>query len=127
MEPPSPSSGATAANSSRGVQRIFAAAGAGEEEALPPASGRVDEAALADVAETAQRLSLVVRYGDLRRFDPAPVVPLIKQLYLRACLTLADACVCDAKSAPAVTQAMDRLNAAVPHHQGQPGGRLRHL
>ena len=70
----------------------------------------VDAAALADVAETAQRLSMVVRYGDLRRFDADPVVPLVKQLYLRACLTLEDACVCDAKAAPAVTQAMDRLN-----------------
>lgn len=71
----------------------------------------VDAAALSDVAETAMRLSLVVRYGDLRRFDPAPVIPLVKQLYLRACLTLEEACVCDAKAASAVTQAMDRLNA----------------
>lgn len=71
----------------------------------------VDSAAISEVAETASRLSLVVRYGDLRRFDPAPVIPLIKQLYLRSCLTLADACVCDAKAAPEVTRAMDQLNA----------------
>lgn len=77
----------------------------------------VDSAAILEVAETASRLSLVVRYGDLRRFDPAPVVPLIQQLYLRACLTLADACVCDAKAAPAVTQAMDRLNALQLNHE----------
>ena len=70
----------------------------------------VDAAALADVAETASRLSLVVRYGDLRRFDPKPVIPLVQQLYLRACLTLEDACICDAQAAPAVTLAMDRLN-----------------
>ncbi len=70
----------------------------------------VDAAALADVAETAQRLSTVVRYGDLRRFDPQPVIPLIKQLYLRACLTMTDACICDAQAAPAVTKAMDQLN-----------------
>ena len=70
----------------------------------------VDAAAIADVAETAARLSLVVRYGDLRRFDPAPVVPLIKQLYLRACLTLEGACVCDTQAAQAVTRAMDQLN-----------------
>ncbi len=76
----------------------------------------VDAAALSDVAETAQRLSLVVRYGDLRRFDPAPVTPLIRQLYLRACLTLADACVCDAKAALAVTKAMDQLNALQLSH-----------
>ncbi len=76
----------------------------------------VDAAAISEVAETASRLSLVVRYGDLRRFDPAPVVPLIKQLYLRACLTLAGACVCDAKAAPAVTQAMDQLNSLQLSH-----------
>jgi len=76
----------------------------------------VDAAALADVAATAERLSLVVRYGDLRRFDAAPVVPLIQQLYLRACLTLEDACVCDAKAAKAVTEAMDRLNSLPLNH-----------
>ena len=70
----------------------------------------VDAAAINEVADTAQRLSLVVRYGDLRRFDAAPVVPLLKQLYLRACLTLEDACNCDAKAAPTVTEAMDSLN-----------------
>ena len=76
----------------------------------------VDAAAVSEVAETASRLSLVVRYGDLRRFDPAPVVPLIKQLYLRACLTLEGACVCDAKAAPVVTQAMDLLNSLQLNH-----------
>ena len=76
----------------------------------------VGAAAIADVAETASRLSLVVRYGDLRRFDPGPVVPLVKQLYLRACLTLEDACVCDKKAASTVTQAMDSLNTLQLSH-----------
>ncbi|MBD5084530.1 MAG: hypothetical protein HDT33_05565 [Clostridiales bacterium] len=76
----------------------------------------VDSAAISEVAETASRLSLVVRYGDLRRFDPTPVIPLIKQLYLRSCLTLTDACVCDTKAAPEVTRAMDQLNALQLNH-----------
>ena len=76
----------------------------------------MDSAAISEVADTASRLSLVVRYGGLRRFDPAPVVPLIQQLYLRACLTLAGACVCDAKAAPDVTRAMDLLNALQLSH-----------
>ena len=71
----------------------------------------VDSAALTEVASTADRLSLVVRYGDLRKFNPQPVIPLIEQLFLRAQLTLEDACKCDAKAAGAVTQSMDRLNA----------------
>ncbi len=76
----------------------------------------VDAADLAEVAAAAEQLSLVVRYGDLRQFDPAPVVPLLEQLYLRACLTLEDACVCDAKAAPAVTGAMERLNTLQLSH-----------
>lgn len=71
----------------------------------------VDSAALTEVASTADRLSLVVRYGDLRKFDPQPVIPLIEQLFLRANLTLEDACNCDAQAAGAVTLAIDRLNA----------------
>ena len=83
----------------------------------------VDSAAISEVADAASRLSLVVRYGDLRRFDPAPVVPLIQQLYLRACLTLAGACQCDAKAAPAVTNAMDQLNAVQLNHDFLDEGR----
>ncbi len=83
----------------------------------------VDSAALPHVAETAVRLSAVVRYGDLRRFDPAPVVPLVQQLYLRACLTLEDACVCDAQAAPGVTQAMDQLNTLQLSHDFLDGER----
>ena len=76
----------------------------------------VDAAALTEVAATADRLSLVVRYGDLRRFDVQPVIPLIEQLFLRANLTLEDACNCDAKAAGAVTQAMERLNLLQLNH-----------
>ena len=76
----------------------------------------VDAAALADVAATAEHLSMVVRYGDLRRFDATSVIPLLSQLYLRACLTLEDACICDNKAAPAVIEAMGRLNALQLNH-----------
>lgn len=76
----------------------------------------VDSAALTEVAATADSLSLVVRYGDLRRFNPQPIIPLIEQLFLRANLTLEDACSCDAKAAGTVTQAMDRLNILQLNH-----------
>ena len=87
----------------------------------------VDAAALTDVADTAVRLSLTVRYGDLRRFDPAPVVPLLQRLFLRACLTLEDACRCDAKTAPAVTAAMDQLNRLQLEHDCLEGERWLEL
>lgn len=76
----------------------------------------VDAAALTDIATTADHLSVVVLYGDLRRFDTSSVIPLLKQLYLRACLTLEDACHCDAQAAPAVTEAINKLNTLQLHH-----------
>ncbi len=77
----------------------------------------VDTAALTEVAATADRLSLSVRYGDLRRFDSAPVIPLIKQLYLRAMLTLEEACRCDAKQAQSVNASFDLLNTLQLNHE----------
>lgn len=83
----------------------------------------IDAAGIADVAKTATSLSLVVRYGDLRKFDARPVVPLLEQLYLRACLTLEEACVCDAKAAKGVTQAIEQLNALPLQHDFLNGAR----
>lgn len=76
----------------------------------------IDAAGIADVAKTAVSLSLVVRYGDVRKFDARPVCSLLKQLYLRACLTLEEACVCDAKAARGVMQAIEQLNTLTLHH-----------
>ena len=76
----------------------------------------VDAAALEDLAATAHRLSLVVQYGGVRRLDPAPLEPILRQLFLRACLLLPGACVCDDAACAQVTQAMERLNAAQLAH-----------
>ena len=60
------------------VQRIFAAAGAGEEEALPPASGRVDEAALARMERAA---AFVYPYaGDVATPSKLSVSELVRDL-----------------------------------------------
>lgn len=83
----------------------------------------VDAASIVEVAVTAQKLSFVSRYGDLRRFDASPLTPLLQQLYLRACLTLAEACACDAKAAPDVTQAMSELNLLTLNHDFLDGSR----
>lgn len=87
------------------------------EHALSALQGlSVDTAALTEVAKTASKLSLVVRYGDLRRFDATPVIPLLKQLFLRANLTLEDACNCDTKAAVDVTKAIDAINIIQLNH-----------
>ncbi len=70
----------------------------------------VDTAAITEISKTTQNLSYVIRYGDLRKFDPQPIIPLLEQLYLRACLTLEDACNCDDKAANDVMESIERLN-----------------
>ena len=87
----------------------------------------VDTAALTEVAETAARLSAAIRYGSLRQFDPAPAVPLLQQLFLRACLTLEEACQCGAQEASAVTAAMDQLNRVQLEHDCLDGARWTSL
>ncbi len=76
----------------------------------------IDAAALSELAETAVTLSGIIRYGDLRRFDGSQVQPLLEQLYLRGCLTLEDACLCDAAAAGRITEAMEQWNLLTLHH-----------
>lgn len=76
----------------------------------------VDAAALDELAVTAHRLSVVLQYGSIRRLDATPLEPILHQLYLRACLTLPGACVCDDNGAKVMTRAMDDLNAVALAH-----------
>ena len=76
----------------------------------------VDAAALDDLAATAERLSVVLQYGSLRQLDPAPLEPILTQIYLRCCLILSGACLCDDTGAKVVLQAMERINSAALAH-----------
>lgn len=87
----------------------------------------VDSATISEVADTASRLSIVARYGDLRHFDSNSVIPLIKQLYFRACLTLEEACKCDAKESTNVTRALDQLNLLQLNHDFLDGERWKNV
>ena len=50
------------------------------------------------LAAAAWQLSLVVRYGDVRRFDPQPLLPLLEELFVEAALALFAAASCDDKA-----------------------------
>ena len=76
----------------------------------------VDAASLEELATTAQRLSHVVQYGGLRQLDPAPLVPILQQIYLRCCLILSSCCTCDNNAAGGVVESMERINAAQLAH-----------
>jgi Family of unknown function (DUF5682) len=70
----------------------------------------VDEAGFPSAGEAITNLSDVIRYGNVRDVDPAPLRPILAQLYLRATLLLFSACVCDDAAAKLVRKAIDRVH-----------------
>ena len=71
----------------------------------------VDAVSFEELAKTALRLSNAVSYGDIRHADCAPLLPIIQQMYYRACLILTGACVCDDEASNAIVEAMNMLNS----------------
>ena len=71
----------------------------------------VDAASFEDLAKTAFRLSAIVTYGDIRKADSAPLIPILQQIYYRACLILTGSCICDDNAAREISEAMNRLNS----------------
>lgn len=76
----------------------------------------VDAASVEDLAKTAQRLSVVVQYGNIRGIDAKPLEPILQQLFYRACLILEQACVCDDAASKVIITAMEQLNSAELAH-----------
>ena len=69
-----------------------------------------ESAEFAAVAHAAHQLALVVRYGDVRQFDPAPLMPLIGELFVQGTLALFPSANCDNQAAVALMAGMDELN-----------------
>lgn len=76
----------------------------------------VDAASLEELAATANRLSVVVQYGDIRHLDAALLEPILCQIFYRACLILPGACVCDDAASKGIVTAMEQLNSAALAH-----------
>ncbi len=71
----------------------------------------VDAVSFEELAKTAFSLSNVINYGDIRRADCSEIIPILQQIYLRACLVMTGACVCDDAACSAVAQAVNMLNS----------------
>ena len=71
----------------------------------------VDAASFEELAKTAFRLSSIITYGDIRKADGAPLIPILQQIYYRACLILPGSCVCDDNASQSISEAMNRLNS----------------
>ncbi|UHA73661.1 DUF5682 family protein [Paenibacillus sp. 481] len=78
----------------------------------------VDSRDVVQIAAATRELSIIISYGDIRRIDTAPLVPLLEQLFMRACLFLLDASNCNDEASNGMITAMNELNSvALDHHE----------
>jgi Family of unknown function (DUF5682) len=70
------------------------------------------------IAHAAAQLSQVTRYGDVRKFDPSPLLPLIDELFVQGALALHAAAACDNTAARDLVVSIDELNrVSLEHHE----------
>ena len=70
----------------------------------------VDSSDLAAAAGALGELAGLVRYGDVRRFEPGPFLPLIGDLFVQASLQLVSSARCDQAQAQRLLGALDVVN-----------------
>lgn len=76
----------------------------------------VDAASADELAEAAKRLSPVIQYGDIRKLDREPLIPVLKQIFLRLCLVLPQECRCGEEASGQVAGAVDAARKAAAAH-----------
>ncbi len=76
----------------------------------------VEESSVIDIANTIHKLSAVIRYGNIRCVDANALLPILEQLFYRACLLLEKSCICDNHAVEGIITAMDFLNLASINH-----------
>ncbi|WP_339241727.1 DUF5682 family protein [Paenibacillus sp. FSL F4-0243] len=78
----------------------------------------VDTRDVVQIAASIHELSLLIQYGDVRRIDTKPLIPLLEQLFRRACLFLLDSSQCNDEASGEMLKAMNILNqAAIAHSE----------
>ncbi len=76
----------------------------------------VEAAGFLELAKTAESISTVVRFGNIRHLDSAPLLPVLNQMFLRACLVFLNSCGCDSQAEKGVMEAIERVNSLCLHH-----------
>ncbi len=70
----------------------------------------------ADEGKAVGNLSSVILYGNIRKLDPEPIIPLISQLFLKFCLQIREASVCDKNAAEELITAISAVSDACLAH-----------
>jgi hypothetical protein len=103
------------------AELVNAACQCGLMSSMDLARGRLQELAavssdLKAIAHATFQLGMVVRYGDVRQFDPAPLLPLMEALFVQGALALHAAANCDDGAAKELLVSMDELNRVSLEH-----------
>lgn len=70
----------------------------------------VDAASFSEIAAAAENISDAVKFGSIRRLETAPFIPVLRQLFYRACLILVRSCKCDANAIGDIILGMEKIN-----------------
>lgn len=76
------------------------------------------------IAKATRELSLVIRGGDVRKYDPSPLQPLMEELFVQGALALQSAAGCDNAAAQELLDSINQLNAVSQEHAGQVDDKL---
>ncbi|TCZ80728.1 hypothetical protein E0485_00045 [Paenibacillus albiflavus] len=78
-----------------------------------------DSRDVVQIVAASKELSMIIGYGGLRRMDTDRLLPLLKQLFMRACLFLLDAAQCNDEAASDMMSAMNELNRISLEHSDE--------
>ena len=69
-----------------------------------------------ETAKTMSTLSLMLRYGDIRKLDTKVLIPILEQLFLRVCLILPSESFCDNNAAVELAKSIIIMHTVVENH-----------
>lgn len=76
----------------------------------------VESQDVVQIAAAASRLSRLIRFGGVRKMDTSPLTPLLRQMFMKACLFLNEASRCNDEVAQAMAASMNELNFVAAEH-----------
>ncbi|OPH51855.1 hypothetical protein BC351_34130 [Paenibacillus ferrarius] len=79
----------------------------------------VDTGSFEQIAAAAYELSVLIRYGSIRRIETDTLLPLLQQLFLRGTLLLVDASGCNDDAAEGMVRAIQSLHTVAQDHYDQ--------
>lgn len=77
-----------------------------------------DSESVSGVARAAREMSFLVQYGNVRRFDSEPLVPILQQLFLKGALLLLPGASCNDDAAREIADDMTSLHHITQEHDG---------